>query len=771
MRRNNRQPRCSILLATVVVSSVLAVAATGAVQVERPTYEVAPDSCITADCHGEVKDYPVLHGPVNINTCDACHQPTSAQAHTFALAREKTELCTYCHEFDTGMLPVVHTPVILGECLGCHNPHGGVSRDLVREDTMAQLCGRCHESVAFGKPFLHDPVKTGDCTACHRPHAAKYPKLLDAVESELCLSCHQTFASQMQAVQFTHEALDEGCSRCHDAHGSAYPMEVTQALPDLCLDCHDTIKDDTTAVYRHPAVLGERACLTCHTAHGSDLARLMSDLPVRICMTCHDEEIEMASGGVVAAVAEINDPNLFKHSPIRDGQCGGCHSTHGGDKPLLLRGTVSKEFYQRFSADKYDLCFSCHDERLAKQEQAQGLTHFRNGNRNLHFVHIEQGNRGRGCSVCHSTHASQGDQLIRARVPYGEWQLPITFTKTSTGGNCETGCHQQFPYDRVNPVPSPSLGLALSSRVPRADQETPVVVTWSVQDIEGSGVAVPAEQRPSVLLFLRAEQVQSHQVIKMVSAVTPDIHQTQVLVILSGPQAQQQARAVKTKEAFAWPVIADTEYALSKPLGVDVWPSTLVVREDGVLVTYLGGAPLSLSVQLRAYLDLATGKIDRETLNQRLARQDLVGFGPEQRAAWHLQMGRRLLSEGKPEAARAMLVDGLAFQPDGIPLKVEMIRALADLNEAVEVLDLLRELPQDAIPSWERDLLGGRMLAFLGHWQEARYLAVTVLEQKPNLSDAHTLMGMVYQHEEDWEKAAQEYRAALAGKDSGILDQ
>jgi predicted CXXCH cytochrome family protein len=298
-------------------------------------------------------------------------------------------------------------------------------------------------------------------------------------------------------------------------------MEVTQALPDLCLDCHETIKDDTTAAYRHPAVLGERACLTCHTAHGSDLARLMSDLPVRICMTCHDKEIEMEAGGVVAAVAEINDPNLFKHSPIRDGQCGGCHSTHGGDKPLLLRGAVSKEFYQRFSAAQYDLCFSCHDERLAESEQAQGLTNFRNGDRNLHFVHIDQGSRGRGCSVCHRTHASQGDQLIRAWVPYGEWQLPISFTKTNTGGDCETGCHQQFPYDRINPVINPSLGFTQSPRVPRADQETPTMVAWSVQDISGTTVTVPVDQRPSVLLFVRAEQVQSHQVIKMVSAVTP----------------------------------------------------------------------------------------------------------------------------------------------------------------------------------------------------------------------------------------------------------
>jgi predicted CXXCH cytochrome family protein len=566
----------------------------------------------------------------------------------------------------------------------------------------------------------------------------------------------------MAKAKFTHKALEEGCPKCHDAHGSAYPRQVTQSLPDLCLSCHETIKDSTTALYKHPAALGDRACLTCHTAHGGNLARLMSDLPVRICMNCHDKEIKRKGGSVVAAVAEVNDPAMFKHTPIRDGQCGGCHSTHGGDKPLLLRRAFPAEFYQRFSADKYDLCFGCHDERLAEHEQAEGLTSFRNGDRNLHFVHVNEGDRGRSCRACHSTHASKYDQLIRDWTPYGKWHLPIAFEKTPTGGTCVTGCHPAFRYDRQNPVAPKATTPPTqpAPRVPAADKREPILVKWSTRDIRGAEVKVPDDGRPSVVLFLRADQAQSQQVVRMVSAATPQIGLAQVVVVFSGPQAKEHAMAFVGESAPSWLIIADAGYALSKPLGVEVWPATLVVQADRMLVAHVGGAPLSLTVELQAFLDLAAQKIDREALNRRLAERELVGDGPAQRAAWHLQMGRKLREEGKAEEARTILAGGLKFLPNSVDLRVEMARALADLKQAEQVMDLLKQLPAGALPTWEQDLLRGRMLTVLDQWDEARRLAAAVLKEKPDLGEAHYLMGMVYEHDRDWEKAAKEYRTA-----------
>ncbi len=467
-----------ILGFTAIGTSHALAASTAATRPARPTTPVAMSGCVTSECHATVKSYRVLHGPVNLNTCDACHKLTDPKAHIFEISRQKAELCTYCHDFDTGGMPVIHKPVITGECLGCHNPHGGPANSLMREKSMAELCARCHDVATMQKRFMHKPVKDGECDSCHQPHASKYPKLVDAVGQDLCLFCHKDFKAQMAKVKFTHKATEKGCCECHGVHGTDFPKHVTKSLPDLCMGCHEKVKTDTAAaMYKHPAVMGNRACMTCHTAHGGDLAKLLADVPLKICVNCHDKPIKDSRGQTVVAVSEVADPAMFKHGPIRDGQCGGCHSIHGGDRPLLLKKGMSTKFYDKFSADNYELCFSCHDPQLAASEQSHGLTSFRNGDHNLHFAHVNMPPKGRNCRVCHYTHAGKQQQDIRETVPFGKWLLPIAFRKTDTGGSCETGCHVNYAYDRNNPVAIPSRPVPTTR--PTVDHAEPVLARWS----------------------------------------------------------------------------------------------------------------------------------------------------------------------------------------------------------------------------------------------------------------------------------------------------
>ena len=78
-------------------------------------------------------------------------------------------------------------------------------------------------------------------------------------------------------------------------------------------------------------------------------------------------------------------------------------------------------------------------------------TGFRNGDVNLHFVHVNK-EKGRSCRACHHEHASNQAKHIRDSVPFGRWTMKTEFTKTETGGGCMTGCHLPYKYDRTTPV-------------------------------------------------------------------------------------------------------------------------------------------------------------------------------------------------------------------------------------------------------------------------------------------------------------------------------
>ena len=233
--------------------------------VPRPTTKIPEGGCVTEKCHPGVKDFKVLHGPVNVNACDACHTLTSAKNHTFKLARGRTTMCTFCHKIELDG-PVVHKPVKTGDCLPCHDPHGASNKQFLRGKTMNDLCSACHKNVIAGKSHVHGPAAAGACGACHQAHVSKYPKLLVAQGRDLCLGCHAEMKRQIDQAKIKHKAVEGDCLNCHDAHASNYTMQTLEPPVQLCTSkCHQKVKASALdSKYKHDPILAGQACLNCH---------------------------------------------------------------------------------------------------------------------------------------------------------------------------------------------------------------------------------------------------------------------------------------------------------------------------------------------------------------------------------------------------------------------------------------------------------------------------------------------------------------------------
>ncbi len=419
---------------------------------ERPTEPVDPQNCTTSDCHAKQKDFPLLHGPMNINTCEACHVSDKPTEHTFTLARSKSELCTFCHELKIPENSKLHEPVAKGDCLGCHNPHGGFDRSFTRSEDLGETCASCHQNLTHDKKNVHGPVAAGACVACHAPHSSPNPKLLLNTGRELCLSCHQEMDHQLKGVQFVHEAVKGDCTDCHDPHASNFNMMLKESPKQLCTkSCHIEIKQAVEkAPHKHSAVIEGDGCVNCHNAHGGDLAKLMKTTPAKICLSCHNKKIKTKDGRTIVSVSEILDPTMKKHGPVAEGSCGGCHNVHGSEVAHLLQLAYPARFYTPFEHENYALCFECHDSQLVELKRTDSLTQFREGDVNLHYLHVNKDKRGRTCRACHTVHASKNNFQLRDSVPYGRWELPVGYKPTENGGSCAPGCHKPFEYNRTH---------------------------------------------------------------------------------------------------------------------------------------------------------------------------------------------------------------------------------------------------------------------------------------------------------------------------------
>jgi predicted CXXCH cytochrome family protein len=233
--------------------------------------------------------------------------------------------------------------------------------------------------------YQHGPYSNGRCEYCHTPHNAAAPAGLTQSEKQLCFFCHLQ-AKEDFTIGVRHEPVrSQPCSVCHDPHQSRWPKMLKKAQADLCLDCHPKIR----------------------------------------------EELQRAS----------------THRPAKEGRCTDCHEPHNSPYPHLLKKPFEQAFYSSFATRKYGLCFGCHPQALATEPQGT-YTGFRDGKKSTHYFHVNDPVKGRSCWVCHEPHGSSQPRLVKTKVSFGKWSLPIVFTKTSSGGGCLCGCHKLLGYQR-----------------------------------------------------------------------------------------------------------------------------------------------------------------------------------------------------------------------------------------------------------------------------------------------------------------------------------
>lgn len=262
----------------------------------------------------------------------------------------------------------------------------------------------------------------------------------------ICKKCHvdKDFSDKKR---YMHACLKKGCDGCHDSHSSDYQYQLIVAPGKICVKCHDDfIKKTTECKFKHPILDQKNICLNCHDPHGSLFGNNLKVAPYNLCLDCHKQLIK-GTGGKKYNIFEVFAERPYKHGPVAEGNCIDCHDPHGSDFYRTLKLYYPETFYTSFKIEKYALCFECHNQSLVMEKITATVTNFRDGNRNLHYIHVNR-KKGRTCSVCHEVHASELPKFIRKSVSFGNWDIPIEFEKNANGGSCAPGCHKAYKYNR-----------------------------------------------------------------------------------------------------------------------------------------------------------------------------------------------------------------------------------------------------------------------------------------------------------------------------------
>lgn len=161
--------------------------------------------------------------------------------------------------------------------------------------------------------------------------------------------------------------------------GAAFSADKFNLKPGargkVCISCHEAFEEKLKRPFIHtPVKTGE--CSGCHNPHTSSHGKLLDADPGRICLKCHDE------------VAP--EKSRSRHKVVVEGKCSACHDPHAADS----KGNLVKA--------GNDLCFGCHKDLGQMVQKAR-------------FKHspVEK-----GCLNCHDPHASEKfSHLVKEDVP------------------------------------------------------------------------------------------------------------------------------------------------------------------------------------------------------------------------------------------------------------------------------------------------------------------------------------------------------------------
>ncbi len=409
------------------------------------------DDCLSSGCHGTFMKADNIH-PIIKDGCETCHDQSyenhpKRDGNEFKLNDEVGTLCFECHDGPDEKL-MSHSVFAEGECTSFLSPHSSDNPSLLKSENIGELCAECHDVDNQENLVKHGPAVSGQCPICHEPHQSANASLLKVESPQLCFNCH-TDKQDLLKLTTVHSAYDGSCADCHTPHSSQNESLVKKETSILCLECHEDLGlEIKTAKTVHKIINQGKSCISCHLPHASETASLLVKEGKELCYSCHNKEYK-SEERTLNNIYEIVTESKYAHEAVASGECTNCHFSHSSNNFYLLNASFPFGSYaEGVHPENFSQCFQCHDSEALTLEKTTTATNFRDGNINMHYLHISK-NKGRNCILCHNSHGANKQHLIAKTVKFGTWQMPLNYKVIENGGSCAPGCHSKLKYDRA----------------------------------------------------------------------------------------------------------------------------------------------------------------------------------------------------------------------------------------------------------------------------------------------------------------------------------
>ncbi len=287
---------------------------------------------------------------------------------------------------------------------------------------------------------------------------------------------------------------------------------------------------------------------------------------------------------------------------------------------------------------------------------------------------------------------------------------------------------------------------------------------FTLRSLEGDSVSL-SEYKDSVvvIIYWRTEHKRSLQALKDGFDIISSMKKKEVKIIsiIAGSEDKEKARTMLSDQKMPIPVLVDSNRQLYSDYGIRVYPTTLIIDKEGVLVKDIPSHPLSYKKLLKGHLSKALGEIDDAGLAEMIDSHKVKTDPATLESERLYNLATKFTKAGLYDMAVNSAKKAIAVKPE-IEKNYTLLGFLyLETDEADGALEMFtKAVALDPESKEAKTGLGGA-LVMKGEADQAIEVLIPAAKANPYPQMTYYELGKAYDLKGDKDKSSQMYKKAI----------